>query len=87
VKTTMGWGRTGAPARTGCALSWVAIGCGLALGAQGAPKFFELGPTSSISSDDPRTPLGETWLAGNPRDAGNMVAVSMAFPKMAAGRA
>jgi len=37
--------------------------------------------TVNVSSDNSRVPLGETWLAANPRDRKNMIAVSMAFPK------
>lgn len=40
-----------------------------------------VGSTTPISVDAPKTPLGETWLAANPRDPKNLIAVSMAFPK------
>jgi hypothetical protein len=66
----------------GLTLGFVVI-CGLdvAMAAQSAPKSLEIARTSTISSDNPGTPLGETWLASNPGDPRNMIAVSMAFPK------
>src|SRR5579864_966196 len=43
-----------------------------------------VGSTVSISADDPRTPLGETWLARNPRNPNNLIATSMAFARQGA---
>jgi hypothetical protein len=44
-------------------------------------KSIRVGPTISVSADRPSVSLGETWLAGNPVDPNNMIAVSMAFPQ------
>lgn len=52
----------------------------LVFGASGHSAL-SVGNTVQVSADDPTTPLGETWLAANPRDPKNMVSVSMAFPK------
>lgn len=39
-----------------------------------------VGPSVHVSSDQPDTPLAETWMAVNPRDPRVMIASSMAFP-------
>ncbi|HEU5443351.1 MAG TPA: hypothetical protein VFU61_05970, partial [Steroidobacteraceae bacterium] len=49
----------------------------LGAGEHRSPSEISVGNTVQVSADDPRTPLGEVWLAANPRDPRNMVSVSM----------
>lgn len=54
---------------------------GLSASNPGSGSAISVASTIEVSADDPLTPMGETWLATNPRDPKNMIAVSMAFPK------
>ncbi|HZT01040.1 MAG TPA: sialidase family protein [Steroidobacteraceae bacterium] len=67
--------------RVAALLSLLAPTLALGAGERRSLSEISVGHTVHVSADDPGTPLGEVWLAANPRDPKNMVSVSMAFPK------